>query len=141
MLGAIIRSLLRIRNYERIPKLPRGMLATDYETISREDARVMARLGARSPSGVKLAVKRAGVESVEDLIRELQHYRPQRNIARRWNRMLCRLFDASDDHPHRQAVIEDARRSRRRRNNSEIEERLKAFTTQVHHRRSTNSKP
>lgn len=130
MLKGLLRALLHIRNYERIPKLPRGMLASEYKALSREDARVMARLGARSPSGVHIALQRAGVDRVEELMRGLKHYRPQRHIRRRWNRIVNRFLLASDDEPHRQDVLADARRDRRRGRHPEVEQRLKALREQ-----------
>lgn len=125
ILGAILRMLLTIKNRDRIPRLPRGMLSTEYTTISRDDARVLARLGARSPSGVQIALKRAGATSVNELVQQLQHHRPRRNIRQRWSRALDRLLRASDKHPYRADVLSDARHARRRAARSEVEQRLK----------------
>lgn len=131
ILSAILRVLLRIKTRDRIPKLPRGMLASEYTSISRDDARVLARLGARSPSGVRIALQRAGVSNIRELAQQLRHYRPQRHIRQRWSRMLDRAFRASSKPLHLEDVREDARHARKRRANEEVAQRLKAYIQEV----------
>jgi hypothetical protein len=90
MIAKILSYLLTIRNYERIPKLPRGMLRGRYEQLSRDEDRVLARFGARDPVGVRVAMRRHGVSSVDDLVEQLEHYSPARRIMRRIARALTR---------------------------------------------------
>ena len=124
MIAAIVKALWRIRNYDRIPKLPRGMLATKYEHIPADGRRVMARLGARDPRGVAIAMRRAGVESVDDLIEQLEHFRPQHRFRARLSRAIGRVLGAYDHPPHRAELIQDAIAARRARKNVEVLERL-----------------
>jgi hypothetical protein len=109
MLAKLIRALWSIRNFERIPKLPRGMLAERYEEYTRQDGRVLHRLGARSPAGVKVALKRAGVGTVPELIELLDHYKPSHRFRDRLSRMAGRFFNAEDHHPHRSEILRAVR--------------------------------
>lgn len=125
MLYKIIRALWRIKNYDRIPRLPRGMLAGRYESISPEQRRVLARLGARDPAGVQVRLKRAGVETVEELVAQLEHQRPARRLRRRIRLMLGRWVGGTDYHPTQKAILAGARRAKHRAD-VETEQRLKA---------------
>lgn len=112
MLADILRAVWALRNYDRIPKLPR-VLAGKYKSISSDDGRVLARLGARCPQGVKAAVRRAGARSAPELAGQLEHYRPDRRFLARVDRMIGRFFGALDYEPHREQLLQAARRSRR----------------------------
>lgn len=125
ILGAIIRVLLKLHNYQKIPKLPRAMLSSEYEAVSRDERRVLARLGARSPSGIPIALRRAGAADVNELVGELEHFRPMRHIRRRFARMITRALRATDYHPHRAEILEDARLKRKTAKKPEVEQRLK----------------
>ena len=114
-----------IYNRRRVPPLPRGMLATDYEDIPGPERRVMARLGARDPRGVQFAMKRAGVQSVEELVELLDHYKPQRNIWQRIYNGLGRLVGGEDHDPHREEIVKDIRRNKKTTGRVQIEERVK----------------
>ena len=83
MIAKLIAYLSTIRNYERIPQLARGMLRGRYEQLSRDEDRVLARFGARDPVGVRVAMRRRGVSSVDDLVEQLEHYSPARRVMRR----------------------------------------------------------
>lgn len=116
-----IRFLLRIRNRDRIPKLPR-ILATEYDSVTDIEARAMARLGIRSPSGLRAAMRRHDVATPDELIELLEHQRPRRNIPERIKRMLWRGTRGSHVHPH----AADIRRHVGTSRNPALEARIRA---------------
>lgn len=119
--------LLRILPRQRIPPLPRGMLSADFDSMSLDERRVLARLGARDPRGVKVAMQRAKVDNVEALVDQLEHYQPRREVGRRVDSLLCRLEGSTSFDPHAEEIRRDARQQRRasRPENVEIKRRLK----------------
>ena len=127
MLEDFIRALWRINNYDRIPKLPRGMLASEYKTISRDEARVLARMGARCPAGVKVAMKRAGFQTAPDLARELQHYRPTHRLRERLNLMVSHFFGSQPVPPHRTEILTAQRRAYRQKVDADAVARIKTM--------------
>jgi hypothetical protein len=112
MIRAIIRALTRIRNYERIPRLPRGMLASHYDGIAPEERRVIARMGARDPRGVRVAMRRARAQDVDMLVSGLQHHRARRRVRRRIDLMIGRWLRATEYPPHRREILQDERESK-----------------------------
>jgi hypothetical protein len=122
MIRALLKYLLRIANYDRIPRLPKGMLATKYDAVPDDARRVMARLGIRDVVGLKVRLKRAKVEHVDDLVAQLEHFQPERKLQRRLSVAIGRVLHASDFPPHRAEIVADARRQNR---NVEIDARLK----------------
>lgn len=115
-----VRFLWRIRNREKIPKLPR-VLATEYSSVTHIEARAMARLGIRSPSGLRAAMKRAGVQTPDELIALLEHQIPRRNIPQRIKRMLWRGTRGQLTHPH----VDEIRRYAGPSRNQVVEDRKK----------------
>lgn len=111
MLIKLIKELWRIKLRDRIPKLPRGMLATEYSEISEDERRIMARMGIRSPSGVKLAMKRAKVKSIEELVAQLKHHTPRRRAGEKLFKMFGRLFGSRGYDPHREALRRESKRN------------------------------
>lgn len=124
MITKIIRALLLLRMRDRIPKLPRAMLAEKYQRLDRAHERVLARLGARSPNGVRVALKRAGVETIPDLVAQLEHFRARRRVGERLRKMVGKFFGATQYHPHQRAIVEDGRRARRRKADAEMTRRI-----------------
>lgn len=115
-----------ILNRDRIPKLPRGMLAAKYtaDEMTPEIRRVLARIGARDPRGVQVAMKRAGVETLEDLVAHLEHFKAERDVSNRFSLGIGRMIGGLDHDPH----AEDLRRFHHQRGKSnqlkEIEQRV-----------------
>lgn len=124
LLKEFIRTVWRIRNYERIPKLPR-VLAGKYKSISTDEARVLNRLGARCPQGVQAAVRRAGVSDGGQLAGQLEHYRPARRFMARLDRLIGRFFGALDYEPHREQIAQVGRRARRAQRDPESASRIR----------------
>lgn len=127
MIRNLWRTLAAIRNADRIPKLPRGMLATHYEHLTRQDREVLARLGARDPIGIKVAMKRYKVTSVEELLKLLEHQQPRRKIFYRIRQAVGRLLGGYANDPHREAILRDER-ARRAAKNIELEQRVKSVS-------------
>lgn len=127
MLKEFIRAVWRINNYDRIPKLPRGMLASEYKSISRDEARVLARMGARCPAGVRVAMKRAGFQTAPDLARELTHYRPTHRLRERLNLMVSHFFGSQPAPPHRIEILTAERRARRQMVDPDATARIKTM--------------
>ncbi len=127
MLKDFVRALWRINNYDRIPKLPRGMLASEYKSIPRDEARVLARMGARCPAGVRVAMKRAGLQTAPDLARQLEHYTPTHRLRERLNLMVSHFFGAQPTPPHRTEILLAVRRSHRQAIDADTVERIKTM--------------
>lgn len=120
-----LKTFFYILNRDRIPKLPRGMLSSDYNHIAPDERRIMARIGARDPAGIQFAMKRYGVASKEELIALLEHQQPRRNV---WHRLLSAFGRAAggvDYVPHHEEVLQAARAQRRAKKNAAVIERLR----------------
>jgi hypothetical protein len=98
-----------IINRDRIPPLPRGMLATRYDDIPADERRVLARMGARDPIGVRLAMKRHKAESIDDLVSKLEHYEAERRTKERINNAIGRLVGGTPYPPHQKEILRDER--------------------------------
>jgi len=85
------------------------MLRNHYESITEDDRRVMARMGARDPTGVAIKMRRAKVRNVDDLVKQIDHYEPTRNVWYRFKRGLGRVMGATDYNPYAEAIRRDAR--------------------------------
>ncbi len=127
MLYKIWRTFVMLFNRDYIPPLPRGMLATKYEDFTEDERRVMARHGARDPMGVKVAMRRAGVTSADELVSQLEHYSPTRRIKDRINRAIGRVVGGTDHDPHEKEIrhVGSAYHARQERATKEIAERVK----------------
>lgn len=125
MIAKLWRALALITTRNRIPKLPRGMLATEYKEIARPEGRVLARLGARDPTGVKLVMRRYKAATIDELVAQLKHYEVHRNFKRRLRIALGRIVGGSETDPHRADILRDERHSKRSAARIEIEQRLK----------------
>lgn len=122
------RVLGMLFNRDYIPPLPRGMLATKYEDYTEDERRVMARHGARDPMGVKVAMRRAKVETVEELVNQLEHYSPARRFKERLHRAIGRVVGGTDYDPHEKEIrrVGSAHQARQARATQEIANRVKA---------------
>jgi hypothetical protein len=118
-------ALWRIRNYERIPRLPHGMLRND-EFFDGNDARVLARMGARDRAGIRLAMKRRRVHSIDELVGDLEHYRARRRVRHRLDVLAGRILKAKSHHPWRNEIIRELkpRSAAERARQAEIKHRL-----------------
>jgi hypothetical protein len=107
MIATLIRYIFRLRNKDRIPKLPRGMLATayDYEALSEDAIRVMARLGIRDPLGLQRAMRKHKVGTVDELVGKIEHQSPTRKIKERAMLALGRAVGGTKTPPHRKEMI------------------------------------
>jgi hypothetical protein len=104
-IGTLLRYALRLRNKDKIPRLPWGMLTTDYTVIDENAARVMARLGARDPLGVQKALKRHKARDVDELVARLEHQMPRRKIRERLELMVGRLVGGTKYPPYRREIV------------------------------------
>lgn len=83
------------------------MLASRYEEmdVTRDQWRVLDRIGARDPAGIKRAMKKYQVDTMEELIALLEHHKPQRKVKQRFINALGRLVPGSYPHdPHEKEV-------------------------------------
>lgn len=122
MIGMIWRKLWTITFRQRIKRIPGRWLSTDFKTASADEWRVMARIGARSPHGVRAQVKRRGLTDADQYARQLEHFRPIRALRRRISRMAGRALRATDYQPHRAAMARRRRQMRPQVTNIRIEE-------------------
>jgi hypothetical protein len=111
---------------DQIPKLPRGMLASEYKSVTPDERRVMARMGTRDPVGVKRAMRLYGAKTAQELIEMLDHQQPKRNIRHRIWLGIGRLVGGEATPPHQEEILQDARHARKMQAASEIRERLEA---------------
>lgn len=89
--------LFKVKTRQRLPRIPR-MYANKYQRpgVSFDEARVFARVGARSPEGVQMVMKKLRVKTVNELIARLPHrtYRPNWRVRlRRWLQHALGLYD------------------------------------------------
>ncbi|MCL4251788.1 MAG: hypothetical protein KJ065_26925 [Anaerolineae bacterium] len=135
MIRALCSVLLRILPYQRIPPLPRGLLSARFDVLDDDSRRVLARLGARDPRGVRLVMRRHGAKTVNELVQILEHHRPRREFRRRWNAWINHLQGSTNYHPHRRAIMHATRRAQeeRRPANLEIKRRLKTVVKEMSH--------
>lgn len=108
--------------WEYIPPLPR-MLASRYEGLTSDEIRVMARYGIRSPSGLKLAMKKYGATNIDDLVLHLEHHRPRRRMLDRLKKMFFRGTYGTSYHPHAKEISRAVRT--KKADNLELERRIK----------------
>jgi hypothetical protein len=126
MLNKLWWAFGRIFWRDQIPKLPRGMLASEYKQVTEDERRVMARMGTRDPVGVKRAMRLYGAKTAQELIEMLDHQQPTRNIRHRIWLGIGRLVGGEEKHPHQEEILEDARHAKKMQAASEIRDRLEA---------------
>lgn len=117
MFRNLLKAFFYIANRDRIPPLPRGILASEYDSMSAEERRVIARFGARDPNGVKVAMRQHGAKTVEELVAALEHHQAQRRIGERIRNGIARLTRSTPYDPHAQ----DIRRAKRKPDPRRIE--------------------
>jgi hypothetical protein len=119
-------ALWKIFNRQYIPPLPR-MLATNYNSdeLTNDQSRVLARIGARDPAGIKRAFKIYQVDNINDLVAVLEHYQPRRNVRRRLYMALARLSGGYLHDPHADEVKAAFRKSSKMIEIIKIKERQK----------------
>jgi uncharacterized membrane-anchored protein YjiN (DUF445 family) len=127
MLASLYKLLYKFLPKQHIPRLPRGMLSADFETFDKNERRVLARFGARDPRGIKVAMRKHRVASIDELVEQLPHHRAQREFQRRFNALICRMQNATNYDPHRLDLLKAARMEResRKPENMEMKRRLK----------------
>lgn len=102
----IIRLLLwlyKISNLRRIAPLPR-VYTSAYNDIDQDAARVMARYGIRSPSGMRAAMKKHKVQTVDELVQRLEHHKVRRDLQKRLKGGLQRVSGGTPYNPHKKAI-------------------------------------
>lgn len=114
-----------IINRKHIPPLPRGMLASEYKTLDEDSRRVIARYGARDPKGVKLAMKKYGVQTVDELVAMLDHHRAKREVMHRLKVGFGRLVGGVDHDPYADQIRRLKRSDKKARATKEIQQRVK----------------
>lgn len=126
MLNKIFQWLYFFTNWDRIPPLPRGFYGADYDrdTLKEDERRVLSRIGARDPYGIKRAMKKHKVNTIAELEEKLLHYKPKRRVWERFIEGIGNLWGGYDHNPHAKALYEDFKRSKSKPN-KEIEARLK----------------
>lgn len=117
------RALWRLKPRQTIARPPR-MLANEFEAYTPTEGRVMARYGIRSPSGLKRAMRAHGVDSVEDLIRVLEHHKARRRFWHRLYLMYRRAVGGYTYQPHAREIRESFRA---RAATPQLDERIKAI--------------
>jgi hypothetical protein len=101
MFWSVWRVIGRFFNYDFIPRLPH-IYAVEFDPaeLTDDERRALARLGARDPRGLRLAMKRYGVDNLPDLIAVLEHHQPKRRIWHRLAMGLGRLSGGVPYDPH-----------------------------------------
>jgi hypothetical protein len=82
------------------------MLAAEYdsESVTRDEWRVLDRVGARDPAGIKRAMKKHKVDNIPDLVALLEHHQPERKPFYRLKQALGRLVGEYNYDPHAREV-------------------------------------
>lgn len=127
MIRSLYVALFKIVRRKKIPPLPRGMLSAHYTSLTHDERRVLARYGARDPRGVRVAMERAGVSTIDELIATLEHHRAKREVRRRFDALICRLTNSTNHDPNREAMLKAMRRERAaaKPENVEVKRRLR----------------
>lgn len=125
MIAKLWKAFARIVNRDHIPPLPRGMLSSEYADIPSEERRVMARVGARSPQGVKIAMRRYGVSTVNELVALLDHHKAKRNVMTRLQAGIRRVLGGTPYDPHAEELRRLGRNRKKDRDLKEIQQRVK----------------
>lgn len=118
----LLRWLYRISPFRRIPPLPR-VYSSAYTHVDQDSARIMARYGIRSPSGIKAAMRKHKVDSVDDLVARLEHHRVKRNLRKRLEWALKHLSGGTPYNPHAKEIRRLVGRSGSK--NDELKERIR----------------
>jgi len=103
------------------------MLASNYDEmeVSRDEWRVLDRIGARDPAGIKRAMKRYKVDNIQDLIAVLEHHKPRRRFWERVNTAIGRVVGGYKHDPHAQEVKQAFKHYLENKENIKIRERMK----------------
>lgn len=82
------------------------MLASKYdvENVSRDEWRVLDRIGARDPAGIKRAMKKYKVDNIPDLVAVLEHHKPKHRFKQRLDTAIGRVVGGSKNDPHAKEV-------------------------------------
>lgn len=128
MIEKILKTIYYFTNRDYIPPLPRGYLATKYnrDTVTPEQWRVLRKIGARDPAGIRRALKQYNVQTLDELYDILKHYDPQRNVRNRLYNALGRFFGGKPYDPY-QKDINRVFRARNSKQSAIINERIKRF--------------
>jgi len=113
---SLVKWLMKITLRSQIAKLPR-MFASHYKTLDGDSERIMSRYGIRSPSGLKIAMKKHKVSTIDELAQRLEHLEVKRQIRERFEMGVRRVVGGSMENPNRDAI----RRALGGRNASEKE--------------------
>jgi hypothetical protein len=123
MIKKVLRYFWIIKNKQLLHPVPRT-LATHYDRLTSDEARIMARYGIRSPSGMKAAMKKHNVNTIDELAAVLEHHRPRRHMrARLWS-ILVRASGGLRYNPHQKEIH---RHTTKKTKNIELHERLKRW--------------
>lgn len=103
------------------------MLATKYNEmdLTRDEWRVLDRIGARDPAGIKRAMKKHGVDNIPDLIAKLEHYQPRRRFWERLDNAIGRVVGGTKHDPHAQEIKRAFKYQFENREHIIIKERIK----------------
>lgn len=82
------------------------MLARKYDesNVTRDEWRVLDRIGARDPAGIKRAMKRYKVDNINDLVAVLEHHQPRRKMGQRLYNAIGRVIGGTSYDPHAREV-------------------------------------
>lgn len=100
MLRKLYVSLLRLRTYEKLLKVPRQYAnRVHLAEVDPDSALVMGRSAARSPANVKRLMKLYNVKTVEELLPYLPDYRYKRRPFARFVNLLRQFSGALPYNP------------------------------------------
>lgn len=85
------------------------MLASKYQEsdVTKAEWRVLHRIGARDPAGIKRAMKKYKVDNIPDLVAQLEHHQPRHRFAIRLENAIGRVLGGYKRDPH----ADDVRRA------------------------------
>jgi hypothetical protein len=97
------------------------MFSNGKKPTSDEQWRVMARLGARDEYGIKRAMKKYKVNSIEELIAVLEHQNPKKMPGEELYNAFGRMVGGQDYDPHKREINQVFRR--KKHDYTELDER------------------
>lgn len=134
MIKKLLKTIYFLTNRDKIPRLPSRMYANHFDDTdaTQDDWRVLARLGARDPQGIKVAMRRHGVSSPTELAKQLEHYQAQRRVGERWRRALIRLSGGKEVDPHHEEIKRIGRKLNwREKQHEAIRQRVKHINSKL----------
>jgi len=76
----------------------------DEDDVTKNEWRVLHRIGSRDPMGIKRAMKQYNVDNIPDLVKLLEHHEPDRRFMIRLLNACGRVVGGYSYNPHKKEM-------------------------------------